>query len=238
MEKIIEKFIPGTNKQYSITSEGIVYSHYRYSCKPKVNGEKKALSKKEGPKGKSAFVSYLSQDKRIYIAVNTLMQQIFKIKKPINKGRCVLVNKDGNIFNNALSNIKWKQLLIIKYKFTPKIYLKDGKIDSKRCGDCGIIKDIKDFTIERKGYKTMFLNSCIPCKEKRMYKYLKNDLKKYKKQLEYNKNYHIKLMSDYYIAKCLTLDIKELTPELIDLQKKSLTLQRQLKNNGKESQNA
>ena len=57
----------------------------------------KALSKKEGPRGKSAYVSYLSQDKRIYIAVNTLMQQIFKIKKPINKGRCVLVNKDGNL---------------------------------------------------------------------------------------------------------------------------------------------
>ena len=28
MEKIIEKFIPGTNKQYSITSEGIVYKNY------------------------------------------------------------------------------------------------------------------------------------------------------------------------------------------------------------------
>jgi hypothetical protein len=235
MEKIIEKFIPGTNKQYSITSEGIVYRNYTF--KSSNNIERKILTKTKGGKGKYSYISFNTQDKRIVITVNRLMQQVFKIKKPINKGKCTLINKDGNIFNNSLSNLKWEEILIIKYKFHPKIYVKNDKIDSKRCGHCGIVKNIKEFTKEIKG-KPAFYNSCLSCQRERMYKSLKNDPERYKKHLQYNKNKHMNLISNYYIAQCLKLDLKELTPELIKLQKKNLTIQRQLKNNGKENQNA
>lgn len=45
-------------------------------------------------------------------------------------------------------------------------------------------------------------------------------------------------MSDSFVANRLKITTKDLTPELTAIYKKSLTIQRQLKNNGKENQNA
>lgn len=238
MEKIIEKFIPGTNKQYSITSEGIVYKHYnigRWGISKKI---KKPVIKYKQGKTNYPVIAIKVNNKRMYKGINVLMGEIFKIKKPKDTGTYSLINKDGDIFNNALFNLEWKKIIYNKYKFYPQVYYNLKKeITSKCCGECGIIKDIKTFTYKRKGYNSGLRNVCMICSGKKQYNSIKNNSEKYKKSLEYC-NYRRRLMVNSYIAKCLKLKTKELTPELVEVYKKSLTLQRQLKNNGKENQNA
>ena len=102
-----EKFIPHTQKRYSVTSEGIVYSNYRYNFTGKRSYKRKSVSKRLS-NGSAVFNLQLNKpynQRQKIVSINSLMKDVFNLKLPDVFHMYALKNKDGNPLNNSLDNL-------------------------------------------------------------------------------------------------------------------------------------
>ena len=254
-----EKFIPDTQKRYSITSEGIVYSHYRYTNTGKKFYKKHIMSKSIMKNSAIINLQYgkgtkTNRPKVTY--VNTLMKDIFNIKKPDIFHMYDLKPKNGNILDTSLDNLEWRLRCNDDVNFYPQPYYdKKGNITSKRCSHCGEIKNISYYNLQtrkRESENVTYKNKCTRCRttERRiLINSNEESLKRAREQghkfanSEKGKAYHraygiawnkkdYDRIGDHYISTCLKIKQKELTPELREIYKKRITLKRKLENHG------
>lgn len=254
-------FIPKTNKRYSITEDGIVYSHYKftrngtkfYRLKPLKRGIASAKDKS------SVFVTmqfgkYSVTNSGKFVFVLTLMEKMFGLKPPDKHHKYTLRPKDGNYDNLSLSNLEYQiKTHHGKWKFYPKpFYSSNGKITYKICGNCGLKKEIKKFTLNIPKDKLRIKTYQTICKlcfgrrfmaaiysDPKKIKRLKERAKKYResdKSKKYHKAYTKKWMKNsvenihpHYISQKLRVSRKDLTPELILLYRKNILLYRTIK---------
>lgn len=257
-----EKFIPGTKKKYSITSDGIIYCHYRYTNTGKRFYKKQEITKHVTKNSVIVNLQYgkhtkTNRSKVLY--VNTLMRDVFKLKKPDTFHMYDLVHKNGDLLDSSLDNLQWRIRCIGDVNFYPQPYYdKKGNITSKCCSNCGQIKEISNYCIQvHKGenkYVT-YRNKCTRCRTIEQRILINNNeelLKKAKERSrrfinsergkayhrEYEKNWnkkHYDMISDYYISENLRIKVKDITPEIREIYKKRITLKRKLENHGKEN---
>lgn len=257
-----EKFIPNTEKKYSITSDGIVYSNYKNTNNGGKFYEKKPVTKyiQQGfAVINLQFGKWSKTNKSKIVFMNTLMKDIFKLKKPDMFHMYSLTSKNDNVLDCSLDNLEWKIRTNSDFNFYPQPYYdKKGNITSKRCSCCGEIKNIICYNMQssrRKVENITYRNKCTNCRTKERKIIIDSDsykLAKYKEQQkkyinsEKGKNYHKKYnvalykknydnISDHYISNCLKITQKELTQELREIFKKKTTLKRKLENHGKEN---
>ena len=265
----LEKFIPKTNKRYSITEDGVVYSHY----KPTRNGTKfyrlKTLKRgiASAQDKSSVFVTmqigkYSVTNNGKFVFVLTLMAKMFGLKPPDKHHKYTLRPKDGNYDNLSLSNLEYQiKTHHEKWKFYPKpFYSSNGKITYKICGNCGLKKEIKKFTLnipKDKLHLKTYSNICKLCFGRRFTAAINSDPKKIKRRKEIAKTYResdkgkkyykayikkwmknkIKNIHPYYISQKIRVNTKDLTPELILLYKKNILLFRTIKKQKNEKRN-
>jgi hypothetical protein len=254
------KFIPNTNKRYTITEEGIVYSHYRYNNKGKKFFRIKEIRKHLNNGENKTFVvslmfgKYSQTNKLKGIYVNTLMEKCFSLKPPDKFHLYQLSYKDGNPLNLRLDNLEYRIRTLSNHKFYPQpFYNLSNKITHKVCGECGNKKEIVNFSLQNpkeKGQNRTYRNICESCRSKIQWAKIKSDIKKLKASYlhgkrwaqteigkkyyqDYRKNYsryERENLADHYLATTLRMNQKDLTPELIELTKKKLLLFRKVKN--------
>lgn len=253
-----EKFIPHTQKRYSVTSEGIVYSNYRYNFTGKRSYKRKIVSKylNNGCVVVNLEVNKSPIRKQTTISINTLMKNVFNLRAPDVFHMYGLKNKDGNIMNNSLDNLEWKIKCRDGITFYPQPYYdKKGNITSKCCSHCGEIRDISRYELVKpqiEGHNYTYRNKCVPCVSKYQWNRIKSNPDEYNRHLmktdqfkksekgkAYRKQYNTnryekgsKEMNDYYISKCLHILIKDITPELREIYKNKITLTQKLENHG------
>jgi len=253
-----EKFIPYTKKRYSITSDGIIYSNYRYTHNGKRSYKRKIVSKHLS-NGSAVFNLQLNKPfthRQKIVSINVLMSDLFNLKLPDVFHMYALKNKDGDLMNNSLDNLEWKIRCRDGINFYPQPYYdKKGDITSKRCSHCGEIQDINQFELMKaraEGQNCTYRNKCVPCMSKYHWNRIKSNDDEYTQHLirrnkyknsekgkAYYKQYYIDRdkkasneINDYYISKCLKISTNELTPELREIYKKKITLKQKLENHG------
>lgn len=251
------KFIPNTNKRYTITEEGIIYSNYRYNR----NG-KKIYNKREirrylnNPNNKTLVVDlqfgkYSLTNKMKTVYLNTLMAKCFSLTPPDKFHFYDLRFKDGDCFNSSLENLEYR--IRTNSKIYPQpFYNLTGKITHKICGECGAKKEIENFNLQNPkedGQNKTYRNVCEPCRAKIQWANITADIKKLKRHIlktkrwaetkegqkyfkEYRKNrskYEYENLTPHYLASSLRMNEKDLTPELIALSRKRILLVRNIK---------
>lgn len=188
----MEMFIPGTHEKHSVDDKGIVYSHYKKQNNGTTRYEKKIVAKYvHSPISSSPVVSiwFEKTNKFQVIFVNSLMVELFEIKKPDKYHFYDIINKNGDCFSNGIDNIGFKIRMekSTDYKFYPQpFYNSCGKITWKICGICGIKKNIKHFHLQKpkiQGQQRTYRNMCESCRSDRMWNSIKNDPVKYEKRL-------------------------------------------------------
>jgi hypothetical protein len=189
------KFIPNTNKRYTITEDGIVYSNYRYA-----NNGKKIFNRREirrylnNEKNKTLAVSlqfgkYSLTNKMKTICLNTLMEKCFSLTPPDKFHLYDLRFKDGNCFNSALSNLEYRIRTNVSsnHKHYPQpFYNLNGKITHKVCGECGDKKEIKNFNLQKpkeEWQNKTYRNVCEPCRSKIQWAKISSDIKRLKRHI-------------------------------------------------------
>lgn len=193
----VGKFIPKTNKRYSITEDGVVFSHFKYA-----NNGNKILRKTEVKycqnlaKDKTTicvnlqFGKYSSTNRMKKLFVCSLMEKMFLLNAPDKHHYYDLRPIDGNYQNLSLSNLEYKIRTEFSstYKFYPQpFYNKYGKITHKICGICGVKKEIKRFHLQnpkQQWHHRTYRNMCESCRGKKQLAYIKADIKRL---LKYNK---------------------------------------------------
>lgn len=261
------KIIPNTNKRYTITEDGKVYSNYRYA-----NNGKKIFYRREirrrrylnNQKNKTLVVSlqfgkYSLTNKTKTIFLNTLMEKCFSLTPPDKFHFYDLRFKDGNCFNSSLSNLEYR--IRTNHKHYPQpFYNLTGKITHKVCGECGEKKEIKNFSLQKpkqEGQNKTYRNVCEPCRAKIQWANISSDIKRLKRHIAntkrwaeskegkryfeiYRKNrskYEYENLTPHYLATSLGMNKKDLTPELISLARKRILLTRAIKQQKNEKTN-
>jgi hypothetical protein len=257
-----EKFIPDTEERYSITSEGIIYSNYRYHKSGTKYYKKVQLCVTNVKNNAVVGLQYGKKSKTNLpkkMWVNILMRDIFNLKQPDENHLYFLICKDGNVCNNSLDNLEWRIKCISDINFYPQPYYNDeGDIISKCCSNCGEIKDISGFKLKtpnKEQYRHTYRNKCIICDNRVKWNNIKSDcdrLIRYRENQAKSRNsehrkktisiyqrkrniIHYNNVSDIYIAHCLKVSTTDITPELREIYKKKTTLKRKLENYGKEN---
>lgn len=257
-----EKIIPNTQKRYSITSEGIIYTHYKNTNTGKKCYRKVPLAKylqKNSAVVNLQFGKHSKANRSKTIYVNTLMIDMFKLKKPDIFHMYDLKPKNGDILDNSLNNLEWRIRSTSDFNFYPQPYYdKKGNITSKRCSNCGEIKDISYYSLQtpkRKSENPTYKNKCTRCRTTERRILINSSEESLKRAREHarrwsnsekGKAYHRQYgiawtkkdydrIGDHYISNCLKVPRKELTPELREIFKKKITLKRKLENHGKEN---
>lgn len=197
--------------------------------------------------------------------VNTLMVKLFKIKYPDKHHQYDIVPKDKDFFNNSVVNIGFKiRMGIGNYPFYPQpFYNEEGIITHKICACCGVKKEIEDFAFNSKkesSHNKTYRNITESCRGIRQWNEIKKDPERLKLVIElkskwesskrgrayrkqYNRDaykYNKENLTPHYIASKLSfyktgLTEKDLTPELIELVKKDMSITNKIKQikNGK-----
>ena len=151
----VGKFITGTNKRYSITEDGIVYSNYRYNKNgKKIFNQIEVRRYLNNPENKTLVVSlqfgkYSPNNKMKKVYLNTLMEKCFSLKPPDKYHFYDLVCKDGN--SASLNNLEYRIRTnkASEYKYYPQpFYNTRGKITHKQCAVCGNKKEISHFSLQ------------------------------------------------------------------------------------------
>ena len=166
-----EKIIPNTQKRYSITSGGIIYTHYKNTNTGRKCYRKVPLAKylqKNSAVVNLQFGKHSKSNRSKTIYVNTLMIDMFKLKKPDIFHMYDLKPKNGDILDNSLDNLEWRIRSTSDFNFYPQPYYdKKGNITSKRCSNCGQIKDISYYSLQtpkRKSENPTYKNKCTRCR--------------------------------------------------------------------------
>lgn len=258
---ILEKFIIGTNKKYSITENGEVYSNYKICNNGKKFYKRVEIAKYlNTPKSKSLVVNlqfgkYSEHNKMKTLCISALMVKHFSLRPPDKYHFYDLDYNDGNHLNTSLQNLVYKIRTLGDEKYYPQpFYNGKGKITHKICKECGIKKDIVHFNFQNpKDKNRTYRNQCETCRSKIQWGKIKNDSEKLKRFIanqkrwsnsgkgkEYHRKYDTEWrkiqrdnISENYISRIYKMKIKELTPELISLTIKSTKLKRTLKQNTK-----
>lgn len=145
------------------------------------------------------------------------------------------------------------------WRYYPQpFYNKNGDITHKMCCDCGVKKQISDFflnppreknTRERARWRYTYSNNCTPCSSKKAWSSIMASPAKHRRHLEncsrwrklkrgraYYRKYESTLrinLSDRYIKTSLSqqssLCRADVTPQMINIQRKSLIIKRKLK---------
>ena len=195
------KFIPNTDKRYSITDGGIVISNYKYNKQGK-----KAFHRIEicryfnNNKNKTLVVnlqlgkhSDANKPKTFYL--NTLMEKCFSLSPPDKFHFYDLCFKDGNPFNSSLNNLEYRIRTneLSNYKFYPQpFYNLSGKITHKTCAICGNKKEIKFFNLQKpkeNGQNKTYRNQCEHCRYTRQWKTISDDIDKLKRHRDNTKKW-------------------------------------------------
>lgn len=257
-----EEIIPYTDGKYTITSDGIIYSNYRYNK----NGEKvfkKTVNSKyiqfNWPVTNLQYGRWSITNNPKTIHVITLMKDIFKLKEPDAFHLYCLRPKDGNVLNSSLDNLEWRINCRDDVNFYPQPYYnKEGDITHKCCSHCGEIKDISLYVLQeltKRALKRTYKNKCKSCIHLCQRKSLKSDEVRYAKAIEHNKRYaasesgiayykkyridyykkSYNEITDHYISNCLKIQQGELTPELRTIFTNKITLKRKLESHVKEN---
>jgi len=257
-----EKFIPNTKKRYSITSDGIVYSHYRYLNNGNKYYNKSPISIYNQSNHAVVKIQYnkwseTNLPKVTYVI--TLMKNAFKLKQPDEHHYYSLKHINNNVLDCSLDNLEWKIKCESDVNFYPQPYYNNqGDITSKCCSNCGDIQNINVFYLKkpiRKGERRTHTNQCNKCRHKQVWITIKSNpdrLAKYKLEQSisrkskhrretlntYARKRHAKNsieINDAYVSYYIKVPARELTPELKELTRKRITLKRKLENHGKEN---
>lgn len=185
---MLVRFIPNTNKRYSITENGIIFSNYRYSNQGKKIFHKKEIARHLNNTNSKTLVVSLqfgknsdkNKPKTVYL--NTLMEKCFSLKPPDKFHFYDMTFKDGNCFNSSLSNLEYRIRVSDEsnYKFYPQpFYNLRGKITHKICAVCGDKKDINNFNLQKpkkRARNKTYRNQCEKCRSKRQLAYINADI--------------------------------------------------------------
>ena len=259
----MEKFIKGWDKKYSINDKGEVWANYKYNNQGKKFYKRLLLMPQIHVKGTNCLAVHFGTQavgKKLCkkaVFVKTLMQDYFKLNPPDKHHRYDLVNKDGDIYNNQVSNLGWRIHMSTPWKHYPQpFYDKKGKIIEKICGNCGSRLDIKCFSLQNhQKYKKVsqhdtYRNECTHCRSTKRWKQVKSDPKllnrhkevcaKYipsekikKKTLETARNLRRSLDPKYIkqvIAAHSDLRVADVTPQMIEIQTKAIVIARKINN--------
>lgn len=249
------KFIPNTDNRYSISDEGIVYSHYRYQKSNKRRYRESIVKIYIFNSSPAVSLNIMGRTKVIF--VKTLMKELFNIDPPDDYHQYVLINKDKNLLKNSIENLEYRITLLSDYNYYPQpFYNKKGEIIHKICMRCGKKKDISGFQLQSsyKSKKLTYRNECTKCKVDNNWKRIKNNKSSYEKYIvthnkwrnseegnQYYKNYNKnkyekekKELSRRFLSKRLHLHEygireSEIPDELVELLKKEYLLREKFK---------
>jgi hypothetical protein len=254
-----EKIIPNTQKRYSITSEGIIYTNYKNTNTGRKCYRKVPITKylqKNSAVVNLQFGKFSKANRSKTIYVNTLMKDMFKLKKPDTFHMYDLKPKNGDLFDSSLDNLEWRLRSTSDFNFYPQPYYdKKGNITSKCCSNCGEIKDISYYSLQTPKLEhenPTYKNKCTRCRTRERGILINSSEELLKRAREHarrwsnsekGKAYHraygiawtkkeYDRIGDHYISSCLKIKQKEITPELREIFKKKITLKRKLENHG------
>ena len=261
----MEIFIKGWDKKYSINDKGEVWSNYKYDNQGKKFYKRLLLMPQIHVKGTNCLAVHFGTQAvgkklcRKSVFVKTLMQDYFKLNPPDKYHQYDLVNKDGDIYNNQVTNLGWRIHTGTPWKHYPQpFYDKKGKIIEKICGNCGSRLDIKCFMLQNhKKYKKVnqhdtYRNECTSCRSTKRWEQIKADPKLLNKHKERCARYikvkpaHIhngelekarelrRNLDPKYVKQILTAhsDLKyaDVTPQMIEIQTKATVITRKINN--------
>ena len=173
-------FIIGYKKRYSIREDGNVIRHYRFLNNGKKDIGDYIVKKYIGQNEDSCMVSlskYPNGSKGFHM--NQLMVKYFRLQPPDNFHLYKVIHIDGDPLNVAVNNLKFTIRTRTKYKFYPQSYYdKKGNIISKKCGECGEVKEIKCFNFQkakRPHENRTYRNRCESCRSSIRWDQIKND---------------------------------------------------------------
>lgn len=261
----MEKFIPNTNEQYSITSEGKVYMHYHIGVK-----YKKKFFKKEEKKiiciNNIYNVCLKINNVKTKRTITSLMESIFELSPPDKLHKYVLQRIDTKKVDFSLKNLTYKLISKKNFGFYPQTFHNEKNIlTHKICACCGNKYPIEHFYLRKNNSYNHLTRRCSTVKyilskfgseenfklycQKRKNTYKKTDrYKNYKESLpEKNRALYAKHrenISDVYLKLIIAnhhyageIEYRDVTPQLIELKRKEITLQREIKKYEEEQKN-
>lgn len=186
--------------------------------------------------------------------VTTLMEEHFGLTPPDKFHYYDLVCLDGNPFNLARKNLGYRirTLDSSEYKFYPQpFYNKYGRITHKICAECGDKKKINNFHLQpvsRRGKHETYRNICESCRSSRFWERLKADDERFAKRKkvcadwgksekgrDYRNKYlkvdrvvHRANITPRFISGSIKMPVKDMTPEIVSLAKKKITIHREI----------
>ena len=142
-------WIKGFNDVYKIFVDGTIVSYKQ----DKVNG-KILKHKKTGPLG-YATVDLIKNGKHDYRYVHKLIAESFK-HNPHPKKFTIVAHKDGDVSNNALSNLFWTNVegKLERQNINRKKTLKSNNMFSSKLSDADV-DIIAHFVVNKKGVKKL-----------------------------------------------------------------------------------
>ena len=247
--------IEHTNGQYQICSDGKVYRMYKRTNGGGINYEKSVVATQ-------AYITNNKFDKRfkpfVSLYINKkigghwllpIIQKHFNLQPPDKFHRYVLTHKDGNAYNNELSNLVFKIVACNReFKHYPQpFYNRKKEITHKICAECGVKKPIDSFQLQEKS--STYKNNCNPCISDKQWAATKADQKRLAKSKAQNKIYYNsekgkifrtkyfaedrkrqrEMISKRYVAGIFRLSVKELDDQTHLAYKEYFKLKRLLK---------
>lgn len=252
----MERFIANTNKRYVITSEGEVFSLYRFDNQQRKREQRRKVKPYKPNQGEASpkVLLILDEGKRKSVCISVLIIEAFKLSPPDEFHYYDLKTKDDDFWNMSLNNLVWKIRMYeaTDYSFYPQpIYNKKGEITEKICAVCGEKRPINLFQLQQLKNKTKrqtYRNCCEKCRSSLRWEKIKNDpelleikniqTKNFYESEEgqtYYKDYRKKqnekdreAISDRWISNSLRMMKSDLTPEIIEVSRKRIILKRKL----------
>jgi hypothetical protein len=147
-----------------------------------------------------------------------------------------LCHINGDILDFNISNLEFKPINHRSNPFEAQHFCEDGKIISKICCSCGVKRDIHYFQeVKSSNGRHSIRNSCRFCETKLSMKSFNKKMsdpsfyKLYRaNRREYDKAQTEKITA-LHIAGMWGASVRDITPEILDLCRKKILLQRRLR---------
>lgn len=163
----------------------------------------------------------------------TLMKESFNLAPPDKHHFYYLAPKDGVQDDYSLENLIWKIRLCGDWKYYPEPFYDDaGTLIQKQCCICGKKKEISKFHLFARFNGKYYMNSCRSCRAAKWNRSENGKIRNRKYEASKTER-----MTNWYMKRLLTKRSKlvadDITPQMMGLQRKCLTIHRKLKTKNK-----